>query len=58
MIFAAIVLSTVFAVAVLFLPLWPFSREWGYAPAVIVGIIFTVLLAMTAAGLVPGLYGE
>jgi uncharacterized protein DUF3309 len=55
MIFAAIVLTAVFGVLVAFLPVWRFSRGWGYAPAIIVGMVFLTLLAMTFAGLVPGM---
>jgi len=37
-----------FAVAaVLALPVWPFSRAWGYGPAVVIGIVIIILVGMT-----------
>jgi hypothetical protein len=37
------------------LPVWPFSRDWGYVPAIVVGIVVAVLLVMAATGRVPGI---
>ena len=38
---------------ILLLPIWQFSRGWGYGPAVIVVMVLLVLLAMTVSGRVP-----
>jgi Protein of unknown function (DUF3309) len=44
-----------FAVAaVLALPVWRFSRAWGYGPAVVIGIVIIILLGMTYTGRIPG----
>jgi hypothetical protein len=32
------------------LPAWPYSRNWGYAPSGIAGIIVLVLLVMLLTG--------
>lgn len=28
------------------IPSWPYSRDWGYAPSGIIGIIFLVILIL------------
>jgi hypothetical protein len=35
------------------LPLWPYSRDWGYWPATIVGIMLVTLTVMTLAAFGP-----
>ena len=35
------------------LPIWPFSREWGFGGAILVATVLLVLLAMTLTGRVP-----
>lgn len=32
------------------IPTWPHSREWGYAPSGIVGVIVVVLLVLLLLG--------
>ena len=51
---ATVILTVLVLAMILVLPIWPFSRSWGYGPAVFVGIILSVLLAMAATGRVPG----
>jgi hypothetical protein len=36
------------------LPVWPFSRDWGYGGAIIVGVILVIFIVLTATGSVPG----
>jgi hypothetical protein len=31
-------------------PRWPYSREWGYGPSSLIGIILIVLLVLLLAG--------
>jgi hypothetical protein len=54
MAFAIAVLVVLTVTLLASLPVWPFSREWGYAPAVLVGIVLLVLLVMAVTGQVPG----
>jgi hypothetical protein len=35
------------------LPIWPYSRDWGYWPVAIVAIVLVTLLVMTLAAMVP-----
>jgi hypothetical protein len=40
-------------------PSWPYSRDWGYGPFILLLLIFGLLLALTLMGYVPCLeYGE
>ena len=36
------------------LPVWLFSRDWGYGGAIIVGVILVIFIVLTATGSVPG----
>ena len=47
MIFAFTVLTLIGFILIGVLPVWPFSRGWGYGPAVVIGIVFLMLLVMT-----------
>ncbi|MFL5328712.1 MAG: DUF3309 family protein [Gemmataceae bacterium] len=38
-------------------PVYPHSRNWGYAPSGIVGLLLVVLLIMLLMGTVPWGYG-
>ena len=51
---ATVILTVLVLAMILVLPIWPFSRSWGYGPAVLVGLVLLVLLAMAATGRVPG----
>ena len=55
MIFAFTVLTLIGFILIGVLPVWPFSRGWGYGPAVVIGIVFLMLLVMTLTGRVPGI---
>ena len=44
---AFIVLAMIGFILIGVLPIWPFSRGWGYGPAVVIGIVLLMLLAMT-----------
>jgi hypothetical protein len=37
------------------LPVWPFSRDWGYAPAILIGVVLLTLFSLTVTGKVPGM---
>ena len=32
------------------IPAWPYSRNWGYGPSGIVGLLFVILLIMLLTG--------
>ena len=32
------------------LPVWPYSREWGYYPSGLIGLVVMLLLAMAISG--------
>jgi hypothetical protein len=55
MAFASVVLAVIGLILVGVLPIWPFSRGWGYGPAVIIGLVLFILLVMTLTGRVPGM---
>jgi Protein of unknown function (DUF3309) len=55
MTFAFTVLVVIGLILIGVLPIWPFSRGWGYGPALIIGIVFLMLLVMTLTGHVPGI---
>ncbi len=35
------------------LPVWPYSKTWGYFPSIITGVLLAFVLALIAAGLLP-----
>ena len=39
------------------LPAWPYSREWGYAPSGLLGLLLIVLLFLIVFGTVPWGFG-
>jgi Protein of unknown function (DUF3309) len=39
------------------LPAWPHSRNWGYGPSGIVGLLLVVLLALLIFNVLPWGYG-
>jgi hypothetical protein len=45
-----ILIILVILVLVGVLPTWPHSREWGYAPSGIVGMVFVVLIVLFLLG--------
>ena len=48
------VILTSFAIVLLgALPLWPYSRGWGYGPSIVIGLVLLILLAMALTGRVP-----
>jgi hypothetical protein len=53
--FALVVLAVIGLILIGVLPIWPFSRGWGYGPAVIIGLVLFILLVMTLTGRVPGM---
>lgn len=39
-------------------PTWPHSREWGYGPAGVLGLVLLVLLILMLLGAVPRAWGH
>lgn len=35
------------------LPTWPHSKEWGYGPSGVVGLILVVVLILVLVGYIP-----
>jgi len=35
------------------IPAWPYSRDWGYAPSGVLGLLLIILLLMLLFRLVP-----
>lgn len=35
------------------LPMWPYSRPWGYAPSGLLGLVLIVLLILVLIGRLP-----
>jgi len=35
------------------LPTWPYSRNWGYGPSGVLGLLLVVLLVMVILNLIP-----
>ena len=49
-----ITILTILVVLVLgLLPSWPYSREWGYGPSGLIGVVLVILLVMAITGHVP-----
>ena len=34
------------------IPVWPYSRAWGYVPSGILGLLFLIVLILVIAGIV------
>lgn len=39
------------------LPAWPHSRNWGYAPSGVLGLLLIVLVVLLLVGLIPWGFG-
>jgi len=35
------------------LPAWPYSREWGYGPSSVLGVVLIVVVVMILLGYIP-----
>jgi len=35
------------------LPAWPYSRNWGYGPSGVLGVLLVVLLVMVILNMIP-----
>jgi len=35
------------------LPTWPYSRNWGYGPSGVLGVLLVVLLVMVILNMIP-----
>lgn len=38
-------------------PTWPYSRDWGYAPTGIVGVLLLILVVLLLMQVIPWGYG-
>ncbi len=38
-------------------PAWPYSRDWGYYPSGVFGVLLLVLLVLILLGVFPAGYG-
>lgn len=47
-----IALIVLFLLLLAALPMWPYSRGWGYAPGGLLGFLLVVLLILWIAGVV------
>jgi low affinity Fe/Cu permease len=48
--YGPIIVVIVFLVLIASMPIWPFSRRWGYRPSIALGIIFTMIAVFVAIG--------
>jgi hypothetical protein len=39
------------------LPAWPYSRDWGYGPSGLLGLLLVILLVMLLLNVIPWGYG-
>jgi hypothetical protein len=53
--FAVTLLGMLVVAFISVLPVWPFSRDWGYAPAILIGVVLLTLFSLTVTGHVPGM---
>ena len=53
MILELFILGALLLALLVVLPIWPYSRDWGYWPVAIVAIVLVTLLVMTLAAMVP-----
>lgn len=44
------ILVTLLTMTVVVFPIWPFSREWGYAPSAISGALLVALIGLVRSG--------
>jgi hypothetical protein len=35
-------------------PTWPYSREWGYGPSGVLGVVLVVAFLLVLGGYIPG----
>ncbi|UIJ72344.1 DUF3309 family protein [Aurantimonas sp. HBX-1] len=48
--YGPIIVVLVFLALVAVMPVWPFSRRWGYRPTIVLGIILTLIAVFVAIG--------
>jgi hypothetical protein len=48
--YGPIIVVIVFLLLVGVMPAWPYSRQWGYRPTIILGIVFVLIAAFVALG--------
>jgi hypothetical protein len=48
-----ILLIVLILVLISAIPSWPYSREWGYGPTGIVGVLLAVVLLLLLFGMIP-----
>ena len=48
--YGPIVLIVVFLVLIAVMPAWPYSRQWGYRPTMVLAIVFLMMAVFVAIG--------
>ena len=48
--YGPIVLIVVFLVLIAVMPSWPYSRQWGYRPTMVLAIVFLMMAVFVAIG--------
>ncbi|MCE7027801.1 DUF3309 family protein [Jiella avicenniae] len=48
--YGPIVVVIVFLALIAAMPTWPYSRQWGYRPTLVLGIIFVLIAVFVAIG--------
>ncbi|MBB4003266.1 MAG: DUF3309 family protein [Aurantimonas endophytica] len=48
--YGPIIVVLVFLALIAVMPIWPFSRQWGYRPSIVFGIILTLIAVFVAIG--------
>ncbi|WAP70102.1 DUF3309 family protein [Jiella pelagia] len=48
--YGPIVVVIVFLVLIAAVPTWPWSRQWGYRPTMVLGIVFLMIAVFVAIG--------
>lgn len=48
--YGPIVVVIVFLALIAAMPTWPYSRQWGYRPTLVLGIVFVMIAVFVAIG--------
>lgn len=48
--YGPIIVVLVFLALIAVMPVWPFSRQWGYRPTIVLGIVLTLVAVFVAIG--------
>ncbi|ORE90083.1 DUF3309 family protein [Aurantimonas sp. 22II-16-19i] len=48
--YGPIIVVIVFLALIAVMPAWPYSRQWGYRPTMVLGIVFLLMAVFVAIG--------